>query len=462
MIQLAIPIEPGNSGGPVLDLQGRVHGIVTMKSPVTANLGFAVPINALKPLLAEAQPGADGPLADHRPARPGRMEDAVRRRAGGSGPAASLVDGPGTGFGGRSLLPVEAGGARAAVRGRRHASSSTTKPARPAWSSTPTASDKHYGFYPTGGKLRLTRFDGPDVFSWKVLRPGPSRRTISPASGTRSRSASRRTSCSATSTTQLVFESTDRGAGRRARSAWPSSARRAAEFKSFQVGKTLPAAAADARPTIARARSASWLAGIPPSPSLVDKLAPDGAASLTVLRDRATQLEQQAAQLRQLALAVHHQRVLADLAKAAQGQGRRHRPAARRPADRPARQRRAGRGGLSRRKSTAWRAKVADALPKDADDKAKLAGAEQVPVRRSAAFTAAGATTTTAPTATSTRCIDDREGLPITLSVLYMELGRRLGLKVVGVPLPGHFVVRHEPAEGEGTADRRLRRRRAR
>lgn len=49
MIQLAIPIEPGNSGGPLLDLQGRVHGILTLKSALTENLGFAMPINALKP-----------------------------------------------------------------------------------------------------------------------------------------------------------------------------------------------------------------------------------------------------------------------------------------------------------------------------------------------------------------------------------------------------------------------------
>src|SRR5207247_1071293 len=27
----------------------------------------------------------------------------------------------------------------------------------------------HYGFYPSGGELRLTRFDGPDVFTWKIL-----------------------------------------------------------------------------------------------------------------------------------------------------------------------------------------------------------------------------------------------------------------------------------------------------
>ena len=40
------------------------------------------------------------------------------------------------------------------------------------------------------------------------------------------------------------------------------------------------------------------------------------------------------------------------------------------------------------------------------------------------------------------RLLDDREGLPITLSVLYMELGPRLGLKVEGVGIPGHFIVR--------------------
>src|SRR5262249_47530310 len=56
MIQLAIPIEQGNSGGPLVDMQGRVTGILTMKSAVTANLGFAVAINDLKPLLAKPNP----------------------------------------------------------------------------------------------------------------------------------------------------------------------------------------------------------------------------------------------------------------------------------------------------------------------------------------------------------------------------------------------------------------------
>ena len=38
--------------------------------------------------------------------------------------------------------------------------------------------------------------------------------------------------------------------------------------------------------------------------------------------------------------------------------------------------------------------------------------------------------------------IDRRTGIPITLSVVYMEVGRRAGLRTEGVGLPGHFIVR--------------------
>ena len=51
LLQVAIPVEPGNSGGPLLDRDGRVHGLLTMKSAVTDNLGFAVPVEALHRLL---------------------------------------------------------------------------------------------------------------------------------------------------------------------------------------------------------------------------------------------------------------------------------------------------------------------------------------------------------------------------------------------------------------------------
>jgi regulator of sirC expression with transglutaminase-like and TPR domain len=38
--------------------------------------------------------------------------------------------------------------------------------------------------------------------------------------------------------------------------------------------------------------------------------------------------------------------------------------------------------------------------------------------------------------------IDRRTGIPLTLAVLYMTLGRRLGLPLEGVSFPGHFLVR--------------------
>ena len=38
--------------------------------------------------------------------------------------------------------------------------------------------------------------------------------------------------------------------------------------------------------------------------------------------------------------------------------------------------------------------------------------------------------------------LDRRLGIPITLSVLYVEIGRRVGLAVRGVSFPGHFLVK--------------------
>jgi regulator of sirC expression with transglutaminase-like and TPR domain len=38
--------------------------------------------------------------------------------------------------------------------------------------------------------------------------------------------------------------------------------------------------------------------------------------------------------------------------------------------------------------------------------------------------------------------IDRKIGAPITLSILYMEVGRRIGLPLEGVSFPGHFLVR--------------------
>jgi serine protease Do len=65
VLQISAPISPGSSGGPLLDDHGDVIGVSTMVATEGQNLNFAIPSNALRPLLA-ADKGT--PIAKWRPA----------------------------------------------------------------------------------------------------------------------------------------------------------------------------------------------------------------------------------------------------------------------------------------------------------------------------------------------------------------------------------------------------------
>lgn len=49
--------------------------------------------------------------------------------------------------------------------------------------------------------------------------------------------------------------------------------------------------------------------------------------------------------------------------------------------------------------------------------------------------------------------LDNRSGIPITLSLVYIEVARRLGLPVGGVNFPGHFLVQWELDDGIAVVD---------
>ncbi len=49
--------------------------------------------------------------------------------------------------------------------------------------------------------------------------------------------------------------------------------------------------------------------------------------------------------------------------------------------------------------------------------------------------------------------IERKTGIPITLSILYLEIGQRLGLKLKGVSFPGHFLVKVRVSGGELVLD---------
>jgi serine protease Do len=53
LLQTDAAVNPGNSGGPLADLEGRIIGITTMMIPYAQGMGFAVPINTVKRIAQE-------------------------------------------------------------------------------------------------------------------------------------------------------------------------------------------------------------------------------------------------------------------------------------------------------------------------------------------------------------------------------------------------------------------------
>lgn len=167
MYQIAIPIEPGNSGGPIVDRLGIAHGVVSLKSVVTDNLGFAVHSHHIHQLL-------DSPntvtmenwvrLGEPNPKFWTNKFGANWKIRHGSISVSDMGDS----FGGRSLLlrnsPLTELPYEIRVSVKMNDESGAAGLVFGA-----DGKDAHWGFYPSSGNLRLTHFQGPDVFSWDIV-----------------------------------------------------------------------------------------------------------------------------------------------------------------------------------------------------------------------------------------------------------------------------------------------------
>jgi serine protease Do len=445
MIQLAIPVEPGNSGGPLLDLQGQVEGILTLKSALTPNLGFAMPVNDLKPLLQKPNPvpiqrwlsiGQLNP-EEWKPLFGARWSQKTGR---------IQVEGSGAGFGGRTLclsqktIPEPPFEVAVTVR-----LDDETGAAGLVFGSD--GDQKHYGFYPSSGQLRLTRFNGSNVLSWTILdqvesahyRPGE-------WNTLKVRVDSDKIRCYVND--NMVIESSDvKLAGDKVGLAKFRDTR--AMFKDFQFGRRL--AVSNSAPSkeleAAVVRRLEELADKPDA-DLIAALPSLGEAGQSILAERARNLEQEAARLRKLVVAINRQAVQTELIKLF---------AAPEPeidlfyaallvaklddaslAIEPYRQQLLD---ISR--------EILLGLPAEADEQTRLNALINYLFKENG-FPGSRNDYYNRANSYLNEVLDEREGLPISLSVLFIELAHRIGLKTVeGVGLPGHFVVEHFPKEGQ-------------
>ena len=446
MIQLAIPIEPGNSGGPLLDMQGHVHGLLNLKSTVTENLGFATPVSQLKPLLAKPNT-----VPIERWLRIGALNPeqwSVTMGAHWSQVTGRIkVSGTGSGFGGRALclrqeqpdqFPYEVevsvklkedSGAAGLVFGS-------------------NGSERHFGFYPSNGQIRLTRFDGENVFSWNILHQI---QTPFYRSGDWNHLLIRHTSnlIEGYLNGHLILTSKDRGLpiGKIGLAKFRDTK---AEFKGFRFNEISGAKGSSVG---SAQRGSNFLDSLGPPTGLPDgelleALLDTPDEGQAWLLEEAQKLELEAERLRQARQKLHRLSVSKrlseelkksedqiDLLRAALLVSKHDNPDVsvddyldqiRQMAD-----------------------EILESIDAEQDEQEKLEELISYLFHQNG-FHGSYFDYRNNANSYLDNVIDDREGLPITLSVLFLELGRRIQLEgLSGFPLPYHFLVKHESSNGD-------------
>lgn len=438
MLQVALPIEPGNSGGPMLDLYGRVHGVITLKSLVTDNLGFAVPSNLLKPLLDKPNPVPIKRWMTIGQLNPKEWTTVFgghwRKKGGGIS-----VSHAGESFGGRALclstqdVPDTPFELEVEVK-----LESESGAAGLAWAAD--GGNRHYGFYPSAGQLRLTRFDGPNVFSWSILDQRMTSHYLPGDWNTlRVRNEGNRFYCFING--HMIFESSDRvlSSGLAGLAKFRNTA---ARFRNFKLDKKLSDNSSQIDSTLGRALVSESVLPEGFSESTITRAGESPLKSIRYLDSEAKRLEQQALMLRQSSVQLHR-RLVRDQLKALFEQEEK---------------------AIDLFKATMLIAKIDDPaidipyyekqlklMANEVGERFESNDDPEIKLKKMLSylfqengFHGSRQDYYNKSNSYMNRVMDDREGLPITLSVLVIELARQCGIpNVVGVGAPGHFIVKH-------------------
>lgn len=437
MIQIAMPIERGNSGGPLLNHEGEVLGLLTLKSQRTENLGFAMPVAALKTLIEKPNP-----IPMSRWLTIGVLDPKSWKPLLGGGwtQRAGVVKASdlGHGFGGRTLCLWEAdepeGPFEAQVTVRLEDESGAA-----GLVFCSDGGDRHYGFYPTTGKLRLTRFDGADVYSWTVLaelesdayRPGDWNQL-------RVRVEGDFIQCFVNG--RRILEQRDTGL-RGGKAGLCKFRAPGAEFKAFRVGEDL--AEKHIEPAVAERLQGAIKGFVEKSSSkgdTVEALLSEGGAGRRMLVDQRKALEASVASLRELERDLHRSAMTRELLRQLSKKEEeidllrcallvsRH--------DNP---------DVEIELYVRVFRRMVDELKTDAAIQKGGAPAVKRLIQylfEENGFHGSRHDYESRSNSYINEVLDDREGLPITLSIVFLELAARLGVKdVFGLALPARFMV---------------------
>ena len=435
LVQVAIPIEPGSSGSPTLDLDGKVIAILAIKSG--GAMGFGIPVNQLKKLLKEQTP-----LPIKKWLTIGALDELEwesiysgtwKQRAG-----VIMASGLGSGFGGRMLclskltplsvpyelevdvrLDDERGAAGLVFHG--------------------DGENKHYGFYPTNESLRLTCFQGADVFSWNIIKTIKSS-AYRPNEWNRLRvklEEEGKIMCFVND--QLVIEINDKGL-KEGRVGLCKFRAPTAEFRNFRQAKRFPSSRIHPKTKLQIKKIAKSLSKKDAlSKEEFARLLKLGPAVPQALLDHAIEIQKQATRVKALSKEIKDRRAIDELVKSLS-----HR-------DKDSVNLLRSTLLLARldnqdfdlnnylKKAEAIADKISSYFPKNATGEEKL---KILVVQLFEEMGYHGSTLDYNHPSNSymNEVMDDREGLPITLSVLFIELANRLNLPVTGLGIPGHFL----------------------
>ena len=444
MVQVAIPIEAGSSGSPVVDRNGEVLAMLTIKSG--GAMGFGVPANALRSLMEEIRP-----IPIKRWLTVGMLdEDEWMLPLGGNWrQRAGIIKASemGDGFGGRMIclaqqpnisppfdLEVEVrledeSGAAGLVFGS-------------------DGEQKHYGFYPTNGSLRLTCFNGPKVFDWNIIETIPSPDYLP---GTWNRLKIRfdqggQIRCSINE--QEVIEAVDFTL----KKGWVGLCKfrePAAEFRNFRISARLSSGSITPEiRELAYELSQTLVLEKSISPSEVQDLTKLDSSVYQALIDRAVEMEQASERLRQSAEKVRIARIIKELTDLLTSEKTESEGILLRSAllvslmDNPDFQLKQYLDRVDRMAT-----RIAQKIPK------QISKRETLDILVDELFVQLGYHGSTLDfhhrsNSYLNEVIDDREGLPITLTLLLLELGKRIDLPITGLATPGHFLALYrEPGQ---------------